>query len=99
MNTAVESDDANPALKQRAKEAMDDWLRLVGSITKEGVKRGELSPEADPRRTASVVVATLEGAVMLSKLYDDPVHMRRAIDHLKEHLRSLARVTERSDAR
>lgn len=90
LNTAVESDDANPALKQRAKEAMDDWLRLVGSITKEGVKRGELSPEADPRRTASVVVATLEGAVMLSKLYDDPVHMRRAIDHLKEHLKSLA---------
>ena len=44
----------------------------------------------DPRATASVVVATLEGALMHSKLHDDPAHMHRAVDHLKEHLGSLA---------
>jgi hypothetical protein len=37
-----------------------------------------------------VVVATLEGAVMLSRLYDDPAHMRRAMGHLKDHLKSVA---------
>jgi TetR/AcrR family transcriptional regulator, transcriptional repressor for nem operon len=91
LNTAVESDDANPVLKQKAQEAMDGWLRLVGSITKEGVWRGELSAETDPRETASVVVGTLEGALMLSKLCDDPEHMERAVAHLKRHIGSLAR--------
>lgn len=72
-------------------EAMDGWLRLVGSITKEGVRTGKLRQDADPRDTASVLVATLEGAVMLSRRYDDPAHMRRVMDHLKRHLESLAR--------
>jgi AcrR family transcriptional regulator len=91
LNTAVESDNAHPILKERAREAMDGWLRLVGSIIKEGVRTGELRPDAAPRETASVVVATLEGAVMLSRLHNDPAHMRRAVDHLKRHLESLAR--------
>ncbi len=100
LNTAVESDDAHSELKERAREAMNGWLRLVGSITKEGVQTGELKPGTDPQETASVVVATLEGAVMLSRLYDDPAHMRRAVGHLKDHLKSVAqsRGIERSDA-
>ncbi len=91
LNTAVESDDAHLPLKERAREAMTSWHRLVGSITKEGVRTGELKPGTDPYTVASVITATLEGAVMLSKLYDDPTHMRRAVDHLKAHLGSLAR--------
>jgi TetR/AcrR family transcriptional regulator, transcriptional repressor for nem operon len=91
LNTAVESDDAPPELKERAREAISGWLRLIGRTVKEGVRAGEFAPEADPRRTASLVVATLEGAMMLSRLCDDPAHMKRAVGHLKEHLRSLAR--------
>ena len=98
LNTAVESDDAHPALKERAQEAMTGWLRLIGSIVKEGVRDGEMRPDTNPRETASVVVATLEGAIMLGRLCDDPAHMTRAVDHLKEHLRSLAPATERSGA-
>jgi TetR/AcrR family transcriptional regulator, transcriptional repressor for nem operon len=100
LNTAVESDGANPELKERAGEAMSGWLRLLGRIVKEGVRTGELTPDADPRKTASVVLATLEGAVMLSRLCDDPAHMSRAVEHLKGHLRSLDRspVTGRSGA-
>jgi TetR/AcrR family transcriptional repressor of nem operon len=98
LNTAVESDDAHQELRDRAREAMSGWLRLIGSIIKEGVRNGELRPGTNPRETASVVVATLEGAVMLSRLYDNPAYMERSVDHLKEHLRSLARDTERGDA-
>ena len=90
LNTAVESDDAHMELKDRAREAMSGWLRLIGSVIKEGVRNGEIRPGTNPRETASVVVATLEGAVMLSRLYDDPVYMKRSVNHLKEHLRSLA---------
>ena len=98
LNTAVESDDAHMELKDRAREAMSGWLRLIGSIVKEGVRHGELRPGKNPREMASVVVATLEGAVMLSRLYDDPTYMKRSVDHLKEHLRSLACNPERSGA-
>ncbi|WP_166395016.1 TetR/AcrR family transcriptional regulator [Rubrobacter marinus] len=91
LNTAIEADDAHRALKERARGAATDWLRLVGSIVKEGVASGELEGGTDPRKVASVVVATLEGALMLSKLNDDPAHMERAVEHLEEYLRSLSR--------
>ena len=70
---------------------MDDWQRLLGGIVKRGVEAGELRPEADPRAVATVITATLEGALMLSKLYDDPAHLDRATEHLTQYLESLVR--------
>jgi TetR/AcrR family transcriptional regulator, transcriptional repressor for nem operon len=90
LNTAIEADDAYPLLRERAKAAMTDWHKLIGSNVKAGVQRGELRPDADPRVVASVLTATMEGALMLSKLYDDSVYMHRAADHLQAYIRSLA---------
>lgn len=91
LNTAIESDDANPVLKKKAREAMTDWHRLIGGTVKRGVESGELRPDADPYEVASLVTATLEGSIMLSKLYDDRIHMQRAVDHVKQYLGSLSR--------
>lgn len=90
LNTAIEADDTNPALRDRARAAMTSWQKLVGATVKQGVLAGELRPEADPRTVASIVTATLEGAVMLTKLYGEPTHMRHVIDHLTVYLTSLA---------
>ncbi|HET7478018.1 MAG TPA: TetR/AcrR family transcriptional regulator [Rubrobacteraceae bacterium] len=97
LNTAVESDDAHPALKARAEEAMIGWLRLIGRIVKDGARDGELRTDTDPREVASVVVATLEGALMISKLCDDPSHMQRAVGHLKGYIETLATRDGRSE--
>lgn len=94
LNTAVEADDAIPALKVRAAGAAAGWLKFVGSVVKEGVASGELRADADPREVASVVVATLEGALMLGKLLDDPCHVARAGRSLERYLRSLVRQPE-----
>jgi len=90
LNTAVEADDSEPVLKEKAREGMTGLHKLIGSITKEGVRGGELSPEVNPYEVASILTATLEGALMLSKLYDDPVHMRRAVAHAERYVSSLA---------
>ena len=90
LNTAVEADDAQPMLRARAQGAMTNWLKLIGGTVKRGIERGELRPETDPRAVATIVAATLEGAVMLTRLYDDPAHMHRAIEHLTGYLESLA---------
>ncbi len=90
LNTAVEADDAYPPLRDRARGAMDGWHAHIGGIVADGVARGELRPGTDPQAVATVLTATLEGAIMLSKLYDDPTHMRRAADHLDAYLASLS---------
>ena len=97
LNTAIEADDTYPALRERAQTAMTGWQKLIGKTVKLGVERGELRPDADPRAIASLLTATLEGALMLSKLYDDPIHMRRAVEHLGDYVRSLARSAPSSE--
>jgi hypothetical protein len=89
LNTAIESDDTMPALRDRARAAMTGWQKLIGSTVRDGVAAGELRTDADPYVVATVVTATMEGAVFLSKLYDDPVHMRRAVQHVESYVRGL----------
>ena len=48
----------------------------------------------DPREVASVVVATIEGALMLSKFLEDSAHMWRAVIHLKEQMQTLVPATK-----
>jgi AcrR family transcriptional regulator len=89
LNVATESDDGVPALRLRAQDAMTSWQRLIGLTVKQGVESGELRSDCDPRGVATVITATLEGAVMLSKLYGDARHMARAIEHVTGYVDSL----------
>jgi AcrR family transcriptional regulator len=89
MNTAIEADDTSPILRERAQETMTSWLRLIGGTVKQGMADGELRPDTDPRMVATIMASTLEGSIMLSKLYDDPIYIHRAVEHLTGYLQSL----------
>jgi AcrR family transcriptional regulator len=86
LNAAIEADDAHPGLRARARLAMDAWRDLLRDTVRAGVERGQLRPDADPDAVATVVIAALEGAVMLSKQYRDPVHTERAAAHLSRYI-------------
>ncbi len=78
LNTAVEADDALPALRERAQAAMTELLRLIGATLKQGQRTGEVRRGLDPREAASHLVSVCDGALVLAKLYDDPAHITRA---------------------
>lgn len=82
LNTAIEADDAQPALRERAMHAMNSLRSTIERIVTKGIQRGELRPEIDVAACASLFIASLEGAIMLSKLYRDTVHMKRVVEHL-----------------
>ena len=89
LNTIVESDYAHPALRQRARQAMQEWHDFIRRIVERGIERGEICSEADPNAVASLLISSLEGAIALTTLYDDPIHMKRVVDHLNQYLVSL----------
>ncbi|MBC8075257.1 MAG: TetR/AcrR family transcriptional regulator [Chloroflexales bacterium] len=89
FNTMVEADDTHPALRERAEAAMTAWLKLIGATVRQGMRSGELRPDLDPRAVATLVTATLEGALALSRLYHEPAHLQRAVTHLVWYLRTL----------
>jgi AcrR family transcriptional regulator len=89
MNTAIEADDTNAELRDRARASMALWHRLVGRIVKDGKADGTFAADLDPYALASTITSSLEGALMLSRLYDDPAHMDRVVDHLVAYVASL----------
>ena len=68
MNAAIDSDDGNPVLRGLAKEAIADWKKRLSVLVREGIERGEIHEGTDSRRISNVVVATLEGALMISRI-------------------------------
>lgn len=86
LNTAIESDDTNPALRDRAQRAMNAWRELIGRIINQGIAKGEIRPTVDADTTATILISTIEGAIMMSKLYGDSVHLDRAVEHLTDYI-------------
>ena len=86
LNTAVEADDAYPVLRDRARAAMDSLRGTLKRIITKGIERQEIRPEVDVEMCVTIFIATAEGAIMLSKLYQDPQHMRRAAAHLTRYI-------------
>src|ERR1700730_14967384 len=51
--------------------------------------RGEVDGDVDPYELATLVTSTLEGSLMLTRLFDDPAYKHRAVASLIEHVESL----------
>jgi TetR/AcrR family transcriptional repressor of nem operon len=88
LNTAIEADDGNPVLRAHAAKALRFWLSRLQAIVEQARKRGETRPEVDPKAVATVIVASLEGALMMSRLQRNDEPLRAVQSHLSRYLES-----------
>jgi TetR/AcrR family transcriptional regulator, transcriptional repressor for nem operon len=76
-------------LRERVQIAMDGWRALICKIINKGIAKGEVRENVEADAVATIVISTLEGAMMISKLYEDTIHVKRAVTHLHGYLDSL----------
>jgi TetR/AcrR family transcriptional repressor of nem operon len=86
LNTAVEADDTHPALRARARGAMDAWLELVAEALETGRAAGQFRAHLDVGAVSNTIVAALEGGILLAKLYHEPARMRAVIDQISAYV-------------
>ncbi len=86
MNTAVEADDGNPVLRARARKALQGWSERLSRITAEGIEKHQIDGRVAPRQLSELIISSLEGALLISRLQKDeePLHAMR--QHLDEYL-------------
>lgn len=89
LNAAVEADDAHPGLRSEAVAVMKGFVQTLRGILRSGKKSGELSPDLDVDASAHVLIAQLEGAVMMAKLSGSLTAMRHTVAHLERWVASL----------
>jgi len=71
MNTAIDADDNVPNLLKQVKLRMASWHeRIIYTINK-GIKKGELKKTVQPEEFATFYIATLEGGILLARLFSD----------------------------
>lgn len=90
FNTAIEEDDGNPVLRGLALKAIEDWKTRLGKIVERGIRSGEISKGTLPRRVANVMIATLEGALAVSRLEGTRTALEDAQDTLCTYLDGIA---------
>jgi TetR/AcrR family transcriptional repressor of nem operon len=92
LNTAIESDDGNAVLRERARGALDEWRSGIAEIVCQGIRGGEFRTDIDPVGVATIVISSLEGAIMFSRLEKTREALFMVGEHLEGYLRSLTRL-------
>src|ERR1700752_4942217 len=90
-NMTINSDDGNPQLRAKARQALSSLLDRLQSIAEEGQRRGEVRGEVDSAKLATLIASTLEGSIMVSRLQKKEEPRDLAVRHLEEYLETKVR--------
>lgn len=86
LNTAIESDDNHPELKRQAQTMMRQWEKVIKRIVKAGIEAGVMREDVDIDKLTTLIISSIEGAVMMSKLMDKSDYLNQTIDFLIQNI-------------
>jgi TetR/AcrR family transcriptional regulator, transcriptional repressor for nem operon len=86
LNAAIEADDSHPALRKEALKTLTTLRQSVVYILEKGIEHQQIKPGIDTNFYATLIIASLEGGIMMSKLEGNNQDIVRMIQHLKKQL-------------
>jgi TetR/AcrR family transcriptional repressor of nem operon len=89
LNVAIEADDNSPHLRKKAHTILDVLKESIVTILSNGIKFGQLKKDIDKDYYATIIIASLEGAIMMSKLSKTNHDIRIVIRHLEEMISTI----------
>ncbi|EMR03231.1 TetR family transcriptional regulator C-terminal domain-containing protein [Cesiribacter andamanensis] len=91
LNVAIEADDSNPALREEAAKTLHMIQSSLMHILERGIQMGQLKEGIDTEFYATLIIASLEGGIMMSKVRNSNDDMKKVIRHLEMVISSLER--------
>jgi len=85
LNTAVDTDDGNSVLRLRARKALHGLRSYIVLVIHAGIKAQEIRPSIDAKKLASLIISSLEGAIMLCRLERSDEALRAVETHLDSY--------------
>lgn len=82
-NTALEMADKNDSLSQKVKNVFDRWISMLSSIINDAQKTGEIRSDLNSKILAGLIVSSVEGGIMLSRLEKKGEPLSQTISALK----------------
>ena len=88
LNTAVDADDGIAVLRARIAKALRSWVGSVQAFVEQAQEERGAHPRVDPKAVATMIVASLEGAFMMSRIQRNDEALRQVQSHLNRYLDS-----------
>lgn len=67
-------------------KALRSWVRRLESFVAEARQQGNARPDVEPKAVATLIVASLEGALMMARIQRSDEALRRVQSHLYQYL-------------
>ncbi|GHM99799.1 TetR family transcriptional regulator [Cytophagales bacterium WSM2-2] len=89
LNAAIEADDSNVVLRKKALSILNMLKGSIIHILNRGIEFNQIKKTVDKNYFATVVIASLEGAIMMSKLAKTNDDIRIVISHLEKMIKEI----------
>ena len=89
LNAAIEADDSNPLLRKKAHAILITLKESIIHILDRGIEFKQIKKSVDKNYFATVMIAGLEGAIMMSKLSKTDHDIRTVIRHLDKMIKEI----------
>jgi TetR/AcrR family transcriptional regulator, transcriptional repressor for nem operon len=90
INSAVDADEGNPALRKVVRTAFADWKKRLSVFITAGIAAGEILPDTKAAMIIDVIIGCLEGVFILSRVQGDRAPLKHAETMLNRMLDSIA---------
>src|ERR1700733_14083021 len=88
LNTAVDSDNGNPVLRDRVRKALRNWKTMLRTILEEGIQAGTIRANADQATAPNHIISSLEGAMLISRIERNDQALRQSLEDLSSYVDS-----------
>ncbi|RZU40464.1 TetR family transcriptional regulator [Edaphobacter modestus] len=91
LNTGVDSDNGNPILRERVRNALKGWQRMIRTILSDGIAAGTVRDDVDPEKVSRIIISGLEGGMLISRIEKNDLALKDAMEHLDAYLEARVR--------
>jgi TetR/AcrR family transcriptional regulator, transcriptional repressor for nem operon len=85
-NLAAELADVHEGFRAKLSGLFARWRDHLTEVVADAQRRGEVVPSCRPEAVAQFLVASMEGAILLTKLTKDPAVMDRCVEEMNRYL-------------
>jgi AcrR family transcriptional regulator len=89
LNAAIEADDSNAVLRREALRTLTVLRESLLTILENGIQHKQLRNDLDKEFLATLIIASLEGAIMMGKLLGNDDDIKRVTKHLDHLVRQI----------
>jgi len=85
-NTALEMSDFNPEFAAMVADFFDAWLSRIALVAAKAQRKSQIRDDIPPETLARLIIATIEGGIMMSRLKKNEQPLKDCLDTLRTTL-------------